>query len=310
MMTLAQRRRAFQQWLGRKALWWLSLHACRLPEAWVPGFGDWVGDTIRRISRRHWRLVLTNMNIAFGKEKTPEELEQLAYAAYHHAGRSLVEFLRMHRMSREKLLATANLVGTEHFDQALAQGKGLILLTAHYGNWELGGARIVAAGYPMNVIARNQSDPKVTDLLMGQRLAVGMKVIDRDRGAAGAIRALRRNEIVAILLDQNASTNGVFVDFFGKQAATAAGPAGIARKAGSPVVPIFAVRNPDNTHTGFIQPPLQLEYTEDKQADIVRNTQIMVKVIEEQIRRRPELWFWMHRRWKKRPPDEEVSPYG
>lgn len=300
--------RTLQHWLGAKALLGLARYARRLPEDQVARVGDRIGLAIRRLSARHRRLVLANLQIALGREKTPAELEEIALTAYRYAGRSLVEFMRMADLTKEQLLARCALEGTEHFHAALAKGKGVVLLTGHYGNWELVGARLAAEGLPMNVIARSQADPKVTDLLMDMRTESGMRVIDRDRGAAGAIKALRRNEIVAILLDQNASSFGIFVDFFGKLAATATGPAAIARRTGAAVVPVFAVRRPDNSHVGVIMPELELEWTEDKDADIKRNTQIMVKLIEEQIRLRPEQWFWMHQRWKTRPPEEKDSP--
>jgi len=310
-MWLRQRRRALGKRVGRWALFGLAAVVRRLPEQRALRLADRVGEAMRVLSPRHRRLVLINMTIAFGKERSRQELEALARRYYRYATRSLVEFLTMSQLSVEQIKAKVKLVGCHHLSDALSKGKGCILLTGHYGNWELVGARLAAEGFPINVIARSQADPKVTDLLVGVREVVGMTVIDRDRGgAAGALRALRNNGIVAILLDQNAGDQGIFVDFFGKQASTAAGPAALARRTGAAVVPVFAIRNDDNSHQGLCLPPLELTYGDDKQADIHRNTQIMVKVIEERIRQCPEQWFWMHRRWKKRPPgDREGNPY-
>jgi len=308
-MKVDGNRVAFRHWLGAKALLGLRWYARRIPEERVPAAGDRVGMLMRAISPRHARLVLTNLRLALGKERSEEDLQAIALQSYRYGGRSLLEFLRMPYMTKEQIEAKVTLVNTKYLDEALARGKGCILLTAHYGNWELVGARLAAAGYPMNVIARSQRDPKVTDLLTGVREKVGMRVIDRDQGAKGALRALRRNGIVAILLDQNAGTNGVFVDFFGLPAATATGPAALARATGAAVAPIFSRREPDNHHIGECLPLLELQFTDDKASDDVRNTQRMVALIEEHIRLRPEQWFWMHKRWKTRPPDHPEPVY-
>ena len=172
------------------------------------------------------------------------------------------------------------------------------------GNWEMVGVRIASEGYPLNVIAREQRDHKITEYVRRTRERMGMKVFHRDVAVRESLRALRRNEIVGVLLDQNAGQSGVFVDFFGHLASTAPGAAAFALRTGAAVLPTFGWRKADNTHAVAVGPAISLVRTGDRRHDILVNTAHHTKVIEEAIRAHPEQWFWLHKRWKTRPPGE------
>ena len=164
------------------------------------------------------------------------------------------------------------------------------------------GARIAAEGYPLNVIARAQRDDRLTEYIRRTREVTGMRVLHREQSVRQSLRALRGNELVGILLDQNAGDDGVFVDFFGQPASTAPGAAAFALRTGAAVVPTFGWRKPDDSHVAEIGPALPLVETGDREKDILANTARYTKVIEERIREHPEQWFWLHKRWKSRPP--------
>ena len=301
---MSKRWRQIEQRIGNLALFMMARASGIFRVSTLEVLGRHLGDFAYHISPRHRRLVVRHLEQCFGAEKEPEELVAIARAFYRNLGRNLLEFLHLPHMSEEAINRLVRLEGKEHMMRALEAGKGAILLTAHYGNWELVGAKMVLAGYPLNVIARDQADPMVTHLMMSLRRGRGMKVIPRDHGLRQGIRRLRQNEIVAFLLDQNAGQNGVFVEFFGKLASTHGGAAGLALMTGAAVVPSFAIRHPDDTHTCVHFPPMEIVSTGDRDADILANTAAMTRLIEAEIRKRPEQWFWLHRRWKTRPPWE------
>jgi len=302
--ALYQWQRRVQTRLGSAAVLWLGRRYAGIPERWGYRVGAGLGTFMRLASPRHYRIVMTNLRLAFGREKSERELAHIAAACYRHLGRCLMEFVRLPAMAAEDIRRVTSYQGREHLDEALARGKGVILLTAHLGNWEMVGARIAADGYPLHVIARAQRDDRLTEYIRQTREVAGMRVLHREEAVRGSLRALRAGELVGMLLDQNAGSDGVFVEFFGHLASTAPGAAAFALRTGAAVVPTFGWRNADDTHTILADDPLPLIHTGDHKADTVANTARYTKVIEEQIRAHPEQWFWLHKRWKSRPPGE------
>jgi KDO2-lipid IV(A) lauroyltransferase len=155
-------------------------------------------------------------------------------------------------------------------------------------------------------IARAQLDSAITDYILKTREATGMKIYHRESAVRASLLALRSNELVGMLMDQNAGDDGVFVDFFGRLASTAAGAAVFALKTDAPVLPTFGYRKADDTHVVTIGAPVPLIRTGDHKRDVLENTARYTKVVEENIRAHPEQWFWLHKRWKSRPPEERA----
>jgi KDO2-lipid IV(A) lauroyltransferase len=278
-----------------------------MPEGMALRLGSAIGTAMRLLSPRHWRIVMANLHLAFGEEKGEDELRTIAMGCYRHLGKCMTDFFRMPAMTARDIARATRIVGREHLDAALEEGRGAILLTAHLGNWEMVGVLIAASGYPLSVIAREQRDHKITDYVRRTRERMGMSVLHRDVAVRESLRALRRNEIVGILVDQNAGEDGVFVDFFGHLASTAPGVAAFALRTGAAVLPTFGWRNADNTHTVEIGAPVPVMRTGDRGKDILVNTARHAKIIEEAIRKHPEQWFWLHKRWKARPPEERAA---
>jgi KDO2-lipid IV(A) lauroyltransferase len=204
----------------------------------------------------------------------------------------------------ELLKKRVEFVGRENLEAALAKGKGVILVSAHFGNFPLMLAKLSLEGYKTSGIIRYMRDVQAEKFFMAKRTQVGIKTIysqPRKACVEETIRALRNNELVFIPLDQNFGTGGVFVNFFGRKAATATGPVVLALRTKATVLPCFIVRQKDDTHKIILEPVLDLKEGKDYQETIIINIQRLTDIIESYIRKYPAEWGWIHRRWKSRP---------
>jgi len=211
----------------------------------------------------------------------------------------LIYFMAHPKMIKEKVVFE----NKHYLDEALSQGKGVIAVSAHFGNFPLMLLRVAQEEYPTNAIIRSARDKKVEQYFQKLRTDLGLKTIyshPRQVCVTDSIKALRNNEFLFIPLDQHFGSGGaVFVDFFGEKAATATGPAVFAMRTKAPIVPIFIVRQKDDTHKIIVEKPLSLEQCGNEKETIQVNIARITNVIEQYIRRYPEEWGWMHRRWKK-----------
>ena len=232
----------------------------------------------------------------------------VARASFLHMAQNMVEFARMADMTPRKIMERVQLVGIQHLDEPLSRGKGVLLLTAHLGNWEFVGAIYVARLGPLAVVARSLKNPLVDDLINRLRASSGMKVIPHRNSSRAIIKALGKGETVAVLLDHSSlRREAVFVDFFGRPAATNYGLALLARKTGVPVVPAYSVRITPRLHRAYVMPEIPVNPSNEEAADIEEITGRFNAAIEEMVAAHPEQWLWVHDRWKRRPLPEEVS---
>jgi KDO2-lipid IV(A) lauroyltransferase len=271
----------------------------------LPKAGVALGELLFRGVRRYREVALRNLSWAFGWDEA--KTETVARLTFRNLGKTLVEFLRLPSLNPEQVRRLCRLEGLEHIHEALGLGRGVLLITAHYGNWELFAARYVLEGRPLWVVGRDADDPATDALVKGIRESCGYRVIPRQSAPRGVLAALRRNEAVAILMDQNTIQGGEFVPFFGRLAATVTGPAVFALRTGAPVMTCFAIRQPDDTYVGRVDPPILFEPTEDREADVINLTAQLTAVIEAQIRADPTQWFWIHDRWRHRPAAERAQ---
>lgn len=220
-----------------------------------------------------------------------------------HFGAMLFELPHIFTMTEQSLARYAVFDHPERMEKALAKGKGCFILTAHFGNWELMSAATCLRYAPnAAVVARPMDFPPLERLFTDLRTRFGTEVIPKDHGMRRIIRVLRENRPVGILLDQNVDWYaGVFVPFMGRPACTNKGLALMALKTGTPVVPIYALRQPDGRYRVVFEEEVHLRVTGDKTRDVEENTRIFTEIIESWVRRHPEQWFWFHRRWKTRP---------
>ncbi len=266
-----------------------------LPMGLAIRLGAGVGLLGYALVGRYRRVAIANLQRAF-PEWSPAQVRATAKRVFRNFGVSLAEFLKAPSMSREAIAKRIEVVGLEHLDSAFRQGKGVLLITGHFGNWELMARYLCLLGYPIWVIARDTDDPATTELVTMVRERSGYKVIPRGKAAHRVLRVLRQNEAVGILPDQNAGD--VFVEFFGQKAGSVAGPAVFHQRTGALLVPLFNVRLPGDYHRIEILPPMQFEPSENLQADSQRIMQALHDVLETYVRRYPDQWLWLHDRWK------------
>lgn len=275
-----------------------------LPERWAMGGGAALGWFLGYVLRVRRRVVKHNLSMAFPSE-TPAWRARVARDAYLHLGRETVAIFLLSRLTPEQLNARTTMVGFEGFQEALEAGKGVILMTGHLGNWEIGAAGFTTRGVPFDAVAKSMENSLFGDEIMKARRGVGMGVIDVDEAPTGVVDALRAGRAVAILADQNAHKGGVFVPFFGKLASTARGPALFALRTGAPMMLAIPLRDPgvEPAYTVTIE-PIEFEPSGNRKADIEGLTVAHTQALERAIRRAPGQYFWHHKRWKKRPEGE------
>ncbi|HET8578356.1 MAG TPA: lysophospholipid acyltransferase family protein [Methylomirabilota bacterium] len=271
--------------------------------AWLPTrLGLWVG---RRLGDLAWvalsarrALTLENLRRAFGGEQDPAELRRLGRRSFEHLGMNLVESCVFFFRPPDVLLSRVTLEGVEHLKAAATPGRGILLLTAHFGNWELLAAAHALSGFALSVVVRPLDNPVLDRVVARLRRRAGVELITKRQAVREVLDALRRQRMVGVLLDQNAArSEGVFVPFFGVPASTSKALAVVALRAGAPVAPVFIRRDASGHHTVHIEPALPPPADRNATA----YTAAFTRAIEAAIRRAPEQWFWMHARWRTRP---------
>ena len=269
----------------------------RLPRRMSLVVGGWLGTLVfwfafqqRRLASEHLRCSLSLAD--------EYSVRTIAKQCFQNLGKTVIEFMWFPRLDKQQIQRYVKLEGVEHVERALAEGKGAIILTGHFGNWELLAASISATVAPLTPIVRELRSPRLNALVSRYREKAGYATIDRDTGIRDALRCLRRNELLGIVADVDTTVSGVFVNFFGRRAYTPYSPVAIAMKTGAAILPSFIIRQPDGSHRAIIEPPLVLKRTNVKEKDLVINTQRFTKIIESYIREYPAQWIWMHRRWK------------
>jgi len=291
------------EWAGYAVYQAVSAALFFIPRPAVLAMGRGLGRFFYRLSPLHRGIALKNLGTAFGQEKTAREREAIARASFGHFGQVTLETIKFTRYTRDRVLDLIEIEGREHLERALAQGKGVLVFSAHYGNWET----LIPLLSPMgtlHVIARHLDNRLVDRRLTAVRTRMGGIVIDKMGAARPITRALKSGGIMAILIDQNVlRQEAVFVDFFGRQAATTPGLASFHILTGAPLVPVFCL--PRGRRFRFrILPPLEIPLTGRREEDVLKITGICTKMIEDQIRQAPEWWLWLHKRWNTRPAGE------
>ncbi len=247
-------------------------------------------------SRR--RIARENLKRAFGSDKTDGEIELIIKNVFLNIARTLVEFSRQIKYTPEKILAWTEYEGKEYIEQVANEGKGAMLITGHFGNWELLGGWAVACGFPIDFLVGQQHNRKVDELLISFRRSLGVGIIPIGMAARGVIKALKSNRMVAVVSDQHAPLGGAKVQFFGRPAATPKGPAAFAVKIDCPILFGVYLRLGYNKHRAIIFPPIFPPHTGESENDIQIMTQAYTSYLEQAVRKYPDQWLWTHRRWK------------
>jgi KDO2-lipid IV(A) lauroyltransferase len=280
-----------------------------LPRPLARAIGITLGLAVYTLHRRLRRVGLRNLALAF-PDMPERQRRRILRGEFISLGRQLAEVCLFPRYTRENLSRIVIYDGFENFERAYARGKGVLFLTGHLGAWELSAFAHSLNGHPLSIVMRSLDNPHIDALLESYRTMHGNRTVDKDDFVRGLLSAMRAGETVGILMDTNMTPpQGVFVDFFGIPACTASGLARIALRTDAAVVPGFTVW--DSNLRKYIlrfEPAVELIRTgdnkNDNEADVVANTAKFTKVLEDVIRRYPDQWLWVHRRWKTRPPGE------
>jgi KDO2-lipid IV(A) lauroyltransferase len=268
---------------------------------WVARIADFLGGILFNVAKKHRRIVLDNLTYAFGHEKQPEEIEKIAQQVFINLVRVVLEIAWSLQLDERRISKHFKIDGYHHIKQAYEKGKGVLVLTAHFGNWELLSVIGGMIKFPQSVVVRPLDFKPLDHFVFKLRTRFGGKMIPKQRSFRKIIRRLHFGEMVYLLMDQNVDWyEGVFVDFMGHRACTNKGLALLALKTGAAVVPVFMVREKSGFRAEF-GPEIITVQTGDRQKDIEINTQEYNRVIENVVRRYPDQWFWVHQRWKTKP---------
>ena len=269
--------------------------------------GALVGTLVYLISWPHRRIGMRNLGIAF-PEKSLAERRRILRHSLQNLGRTAVEFVRLPTLTDEQLREMVRFEDEDWWAEAITRERptGALILSGHFGNWELLVYAHGRRGHPVSMVHRGIANPLIDRWLNDVRGRAGTKLVRKARAAVGVLRAMKQGDLLVLPFDQN-STRGlaVFVPFFGLAASTNSGIARIALRGDVPVVPAFIVREgTTGRHVVHVLPIMEAEHTGDFERDVLYNTERFSRVFEEMVRRYPEQWLWVHRRWKTRPPGE------
>jgi len=277
-----------------------------LPRRWARSVGAGIGWLAFWFHRRLRHVGRRNLELVF-RDRAPAECEAILRGTFRHLGWLLAEFARFPQQTPETIEQVIVYDGYENYQRATAAGKGVLYLTAHFSAWELGSFAHSVHGHPVAYLNRPLDNPLVDTLVNRYRCLWGNVAVDRRDSARSVLERLRRGDAVGILMDQNVlpEEGMVFAPFLGLPAATTTGLARFALRTGAAVLPSFVLWEEKlGKYRLRFDPPLDLTATGDSEADLAAATALFNQVIESYVRRYPDQWLWLHRRWRTRPPGE------
>ncbi|OVE77433.1 hypothetical protein BVX98_02730 [bacterium F11] len=270
-----------------------------LPENLALKLGEWIGLFFCWVIPKRRSLVMENLKQAF-PEKSLREIKRISGRVWRNLGRVGVEFIRVPKITPSNYQDFFSYEGQDHIDQARSLGKGIVMAGFHLSNWEWSG---LAAQFDLKnvvAIARPMKNPYVENWIQRKRQGAGMDIILHRQAVRASLKAIKQKKSVAILMDQNLYQGGVFVDFFGRPAATTTLPALLHSRTGAPVLIAYGIRKGKKIQLNYGK-PIDFPEVEDPSERLQVFTQIITKEIEKVIRSNPEYWFWIHNRWKRKP---------
>ncbi len=277
------------------------------PEWLADRAGASLGWLAARLGRPRWDVVTAQLAAAFPDASESWRLA-VARRCYAHLGAESVAIFRLARLGPQEIRERTRVVGLELVERATREGQGVVVVSGHLGNWELGAAAVAARGFPMDVVVARQRNPRFDARLTEAREGLGLTVIPRGEARRRVLASLRGGRVVGMMGDQDARRAGIFVDFFGRPAATARGPAVLGIRAGAVVATLFSLRLPGRPPRYEVRiEAVEAPRTGRLAADVAAVTQAFTSRLEALVRQHPGQYFWHHRRWKTAPPDEDAG---
>ena len=254
---------------------------------------------VRILDRKHRRIALTNLDIAFGDEMSPKEKERIVKKTYENLLFNLADFVAHTDETPEELMKRVTVENIHHLEEARKGGKPVVLIGAHYGNWEMLPRVFASLIGPTTVVGRPLDSRAMNEVLMESRNRFGIEIVPKKGALRPLMSALKRGRSVGLIVDQNTSRHdGITVEFFGKKVRHTPAAAILARRFDLAVLPVFITTDDHRRYTVTIEKPLYVPKSDDIDEDIARNVQEQADVTERTIRKKPEEWFWLHKRWR------------
>ncbi len=242
------------------------------------------------------RAVKENLKAIF-PEKSDKEIRRLRIRVFRNFAKYLADFFRFEKLDKEYIKKNIRIENIHYFDEALSRGKGVIVLSAHLGNWELGGVVVALLGYPFWAVALPHKDKRVNDFFNFQRESKGMRVIPLGKAVRMSLNVLKENKVLGLAGDRDFTEDGIILDFFGKPAFFPEGAAAFSLKTGASIVPGFMIRSKDDTFTLKIEKPLEFTPTGNKDKDTRDLIARYKTIFEDYIRRYPDQWYMFRKFW-------------
>ena len=249
-------------------------------------------------ARRDRRIAKENLKVIF-PDKSDREIRRIRIKIFRNFAKYLVDFFRFSKLDAQYIKENIKIENIHYIDEALSKGKGVIIVSAHLGNWELGGVVVALLGYPFWIVALPHKYRKVNNFFNFQRGSKGINVIPLGRAARQSLDILKENRVLALAGDRDFSEKGIVLDFFGRPTIFPRGPAALSLKTGAKIVPGFMLRNGDDTFTFKFEKPLEFISTGDKNNDLTGLTKQYRNIFEDYIRKYPDQWYMFRRFWKK-----------
>jgi len=271
-----------------------------LPERWAVRAGKALGGLFWLLSPPRRRIARRNVELAFAGQLNRSQVERIVRSVFTHIGLTAAENLWMgRRVTREDVPRRFPVEGLGQFRKARSDGRGALVFLAHLGNWELFGNSVAAQVGGVAALARPVDNPMIRDYVTRLRESFGIHVLSTRDGIRPMLRALQAGELLGVLIDQHVHRAFVPATFFGRKAATTAVVASLALRTNAPVFVAYSLRDGHSfRHHGYVEGPLELVRSDDREADVLANTQRFNDRLEELVRGHPEQWLWTHRRWK------------
>jgi KDO2-lipid IV(A) lauroyltransferase len=277
-----------------------------LPRRFMRWLGRFIGRLTGRLNRRHQKIALSNLQAAMPELSEVRRLE-ISRKCWSHFGEILLDTLCFHRFGPESVGRVVRYRGLQHLQKAYEQGKGVLLFSGHFGHWELNTLIQGYLGMPIALVARPLDNNYLEKMLASLRGASGNSIIYKRNAVRAMVKALRSGIGAGIMIDQDARDSGVFVPFFGRPASTTPTLALLAIRTAAPVIPMHSVPGQDGSWVVTYGPPVHVNSEAEREEEVLRLTAHCTSILEGWIRERPELWLWMHRRWKTVPAECETG---